>query len=605
MVEIRIYYECLEQAYHYIQPLVESAQCADAIHLVKRAQTATHFGIGALRAIHRLVIPDILITAVVRDQEIPLVIIEFSEAAKAEDHELQKTYGAVAAYLAQTFYIKVSGIKSSHKAYGAAEYNPYTTPRILRDAFGYNGYIFAQWPTNPDNPTELLRSPYYPACPPEIPILRDTIRSAVMAVYQNAKHWYDNALQLLRRTESYAQFERQVSTATSLDDLLTTWQARQARNKNPDKLRYFVRDGWVGAKINRFTHAMDPDRGILTFLSLLFDTHSIWGIYALVRPKAKGVLKSKLETLPVLQKKLRAALDKDRGGIPPWLEKELIKYAARAKRLNARVNFQRVWQEYRTEIEKSKVVTTLAYFLDGLYLNQNGVQLYWDRYALLGGHKGNFTELIRKQFGFDVNTKPTPIALVTDNVDEDEVTYAIAHRVLIPNGFRILSISYPGAQGGFAILPEPEKGLAQVRQYPDVVAVPPYLSSFDVLLDENKGMFQNAGVQSAVRQVNQYRTNPKSRRGLREALVRAKVIDQDGDIKDIVIGVGFGAVGQQTYWRPDQVDFIFRVVGRTRWAIGIFRQDLREMIPVIESGTNYPECFRIVPSSDQPPLFDD
>jgi hypothetical protein len=605
MAEIRIYYECLEQAYHFIQPIIESARCAETIKLVKRAKSANNFPAGVLRAIHQLVIPDILITAIVADKEIPLVIIEFSEAAKAEDHELQKSYGAIAAYLARAFYLKVSGIKVSDKEYGAAEYNPYTTPRILRDALKYDGYIFAQWPTNPDNPTELLRSPNSPACPPEIPILRDTIRSAVIGACKNSERWYENALNILFQAGSYAQYDRQVSAATSLKTLLGEWRARESRNKDPNKLRYFVRDGWVGAKINRFSHAMDPDRGILTFLSLLFsDTYEIFGIYALVRPKEEGLLKAKLETPTSLRRKLRAALDKDHGGLPAWLEAELEKYARRAKRLNTRINFQRVWETHRDEINKNRVVATLAYFLDGLYLNYNGIKLYWNRYALLGEAKGNFGKLVRKQFGFDIDSTPTPISEIIDGVDEDEVTYAIAHRVLIPNGFRILSISYPGAQGSCAVLPEPGKGLSQARNYPDVVAIPPDRSSFDALIGENKGMFRTTGVNSAVREVKKYRTDDESKRALRAAFVRAKVIDQNGVIKDIVIGVGFGATGQQTVWQPDAIDFIFRVVGRTQWSIGIFRQELRDMIPIIEAETRYPQCFQIVPPSNQPTLFE-
>ncbi len=605
MTEIRIYYECLEQAYHYIQPIIESAKCAESIKLVKRANSWKIFPSGVLRAIYQLIIPDILITAVVAEKEIPLVIIEFSEAAKAEDHELQKTYGAVAAYLACAFYVKVSGIKSSDKDYGAAEYNPYTTPHILRDALGYEGYIFARWPTHPDNSTELLRSPNYPACPPEIPILRDTICSAVTAVCHDSS-WYDGALKILRQTESYAQYDREVRAATSLDSLLAEWQARAARNKDPNKLRFFVRDGGVGAKIYRFSHAMDPDRGILLFLSLLLsDTHEIFGIYALVRPKEEGLLKAKMETLASLRRKLRAALDKDRNGIPAWLESELERYAHRAKKLNARLNFQRVWEKHREKIGENRVTAALAYFLDGLYLNHNGIKLYWNRYALLGERKGNFANLIRKQLGFEADSMPTPVTEVRDGVDEDEVTYAIVHRVLIPNGFRILSISYPGAQGSFAVLPEPGKGLSQARRYPDVVAIPPDRSSFDALIDENKGMFQTASVNSAVREAQKYRTDENSKNALQKALVRARVIDQNGIIKDIVIGVGFGATGQHTVWNPDTVDFIFRVVARRRWSIGIFRQELRAMIPTIESETRYPLRFQIVPPINQPTPFDE
>jgi hypothetical protein len=56
------------------------------------------------------------------------------------------------------------------------------------------------------------------------------------------------------------------------------------------------------------------------------------------------------------------------------------------------------------------------------------------------------------------------------------------------------------------------------------------------------------------------------------------------------------ATGESSTWRPDAVDFIFRIVGRTKWAIGIFRQDLRDLIPHIEGETSFPRCYRIAKS---------
>jgi hypothetical protein len=84
---------------------------------------------------------------------------------------------------------------------------------------------------------------------------------------------------------------------------------------------------------------------------------------------------------------------------------------------------------------------------------------------------------------------------------EDEVTYTIIHKVLIPNGFQIISVSYPGAQGSWAILPNPELGKAQPREYIDVIALPPSNSKIDVILNESKGMFSKSSVETDLEKI--------------------------------------------------------------------------------------------------------
>lgn len=363
-------------------------------------------------------------------------------------------------------------------------------------------------------------------------------------------------------------------------------------------MRYFVRDTWIGAKINRFSHAMDPDRGILTFLSFLFsDTHKVFGIYALVRKMA--ILKQNITDLPTLQKQLKIALEKDEWlkgsdeNFATLLAKELIKVANSATSLNQEIDFQYFWEKYQGKIAGNKVILTLAYLLDGMYLNHNGIKLTWDRRKLLGNRKGGFLDLLKDYFHFSTFTKPADIQEIKNEVDEDEVTYAITHQVLIPNGFKIISISYPGSQGGGAVLPEPEKGKEQPREYPDIIAVSPK-SNQDVILNESKGMFKQGEIEKDTAKILRYKTEANYQKALKETLVVAKVIDENDNIRNIIIGVAFGIKSNTTTtWKPDVVDFIFRVVDREKWAIGIFNQTLRDLIPIIEGKTNFPKVYKI------------
>jgi hypothetical protein len=598
MSEFRIYYECLEQAHDYIHPIVNFVTKEHfPVKLIKRPKSAERMPDGVIRAIQLLTTSDILITAVKNDVEYPLVLIEFSEAVSTEDHELQRTYGAVAAYLAGIYYVKISGNKQSEKVFGGADYNPYTTAKILVENFKYEGYIIADWETHVENTYTLLRHESFPACPPEIAILVDTIQQAVTAFLKSEETWFAESLKSLKNLPSYKEFRVKLDEGVSAEALLKNWSCREEKNNNLNKLRFFVRPDWIGAKINRFSHAMDPDRGILTFISFLFsDTRKVYGVYALVRPRGSEIMKKPVTDLASLKEKFTAALAKDENGIPTWLIEELEATVLSATTLDQQIDFQPVWEKHKDKIAKNKVVATLAFFLDGIKLNHNGITLYWDRRALLGDTNAQFLSQLKKAYHFATKSKPSSTVQEGMLVDEDEVTYALVHRVLIHNGFQIVSVSYPGSQGGGAVLPKPDLGKAQPREYPDVIALPPAKmnSDIDVILSESKGMYSLGPVTKDVSKLIRYKTEPEVNAALTETLVVAQVIGEDRILRNILIGVAFGATSKcETSWRPTEIDFIFCIKNRSRWSIGIFKQDLKDLIPVIEGDTDFPIVHKI------------
>jgi len=601
MQEIRLYYESLEQGSDYLLPMIsEVVPRGTSIKLVKRPKKANQFQNGALFSIMSFTTPDALITGTKNGIEYPLANIEFTEAVKTEDHELQRTYGALASYLSETFYIKISGHKESEKEFGGAEYNPYSTPKILIDQFNYEGYIIADWGTEKGNKFMLERNPKYPSCPPEIPILKSTIQAIVKSFLKSEKNWFENSIKNLKLTSSYKSYRKEVDKATGAKELLETWKGRRTTNLN--KLRYFVNKDWVGAKINRFSHAMDPDRGILNFISFVFsNTHKIFGIYALVRPRGNDIMKKDLYSLTILRSKLKEAIEKDRGGVPSWFTDELVKAAKNAKTQNEIINFQPVWEKHKSKISDNKVVATIAFLLDGMYLNHNGIKLIWDRRKLLGNNKGEMLDLLKTYFSSVKFLSASELVEESNEVDEDEVTYAIAHRVLIPNKFKIISISYPGSQGGGAVLPDPDLGKAQPREYPDIIALPPTRNAkIDVLLNESKGMFRQADIEKDTAKILRYKHDKKLQEALKETLVVAQVIDINDNVRNIIIGVAFGVKSNTpTTWKPDEVDFIFRITDRKKWAIGIFNQALSNLIPKIEGNTNFPTVYKLAPKQTE------
>jgi hypothetical protein len=606
MKQIRIYYESLEQGENYIKPIIEKIIDKKVVEivLVKRPKTAKDLNNGSIAAIQTMTTPDALITGIAMGKEYPLVLIEFTEAVTTEDHELQRTYGAVAAYLSNAYYLKLAGEKYSEKEFGGATYNPFSTPKIFIDKVGYEGYIIADWKTEKGNKYTLQRNFKYPSCPPDIAILTVTLQSAVSAFINSEKDWFSRSLVTLKKEQSYQTYRKQVDAATGARELLEAWKGR--RDSNLNKLRYFVKPDFVAAKINRFSHAMDPDRGILTFISFLFsETNEVFGIYALVRPRGNDLMKQDLTTPDLMRKKLDTAIEMDKGGLPDWLITEFVQVANNAKSLNDVVDFQPVWEKYKAKITENKVVMTLAYFLDGIYLNHNGICLKWDKRKLVNSTNKNFLPAFSEHLGFSTYTAPTPIIEVANEVDEDEVTYTIVHKVFIPNGFKIVSVSYPGSQGSGVVLPNPELGKAQPREYPDVIALPPANSKIDVVLNESKGMFSKSSIKKDLEKILRYKTDSKLKTALKETLFVAQVIDKNKQLKNIVIGVAFGVKnGTTTDWKPDNVDFIFRITNRNKWAIGIFKQEMHDLIQKVEGKTLFPTVYKLEKKdSNSPSLF--
>lgn len=593
MKQFRIYYESLEQGANFIKPIIQEVVGDDAeIVLVRRPKNASELNDGSVAALLTMTTPDALITGIYDNKEYPLVLIEFTEAVTTEDHELQRTYGAIAAYLAGAYYLKLAGEKESEKEFGGASYNPYSTPKIFIEKVGYEGYIIAKWETEENNPYTLQRSPDYPSCPPNINIFVSTIQCAVSAFIHSHLEWYSESLACLSQTAEYKAYRALVDNASGISELLDAWQNR--RDGNLNKLRYFVRDEWIGAKINRFGHAMDPDRGILTFISFLFsEEKDVYGIYALVRPRGNALMKQDLDSLEIMRAKLDTALDvMDKNSLPTWLVNAIKQAAANATSLSDEVDFQNVWEDHIDQITDSKVVMTIAYFLDGIYLNHNGIKLKWDRRRLLHTTDRNLLPAFANHFGFACYTAPTPIALVTDTVNEDEVSYTLVHRILKPNGFNIVSVSYPGAQGSMAVLPQPELGKAQPREYLDIIATSPTDCGIDVILNESKGMFNLSEIRKDVDKIMLYKTCAVHQQALKEALVVAQVVDPHNEVKNIVVGVSFGVKSNtRTTWNADSVDFIMRIVDRNHWSIGIFKQELLTLIPVIEGNTDFPHIY--------------
>lgn len=580
-------------------PMVENAlkelKFKAKIRLVKRVVRPEQMKDSCLRPICALANPDVLVTTVYGGREIPLIVFEFSEAVLTEDHELQKSYGACSAWLSGIFYVKISGLKQSSNKSGGADYNPYASVRMMRENAGFQGFIYAEWPLQDRDLRQLKTADGFFSCPPRVQLAQDVIVATLYGAMDSSKDWFRKARLSLKSKDSWKAFNEKVKAAPGADDLLAIWRAR-ADKRPPKNTRFFVSEDSLSAKINRFSHAMDPDRGILIFMAMIFSEgpkqRKIYGVYALERTKS---MKEEILSIDDLLYRTKKAMDKDRVSL--CFQDSVLKKIKNAQIMDADMGVEIDFHqelEHKLKIGAGKVFSTLGFFLDGIRLNHNGPLLTWDRSKLLGGGvEMDYKKLLARYFGFSSDYCPVDLRPpAADEIDEDEVTYLFVHCVLVPNNFRLVAVSYPGAQGGTPILPRPEDGISQPREYMDVIAALPGQGG-DVLLNESKGDYKRRDIERDVKKLSRYKGERKG--ALTNALIKAKILDENGGEYTVLIGVSFAIKREQKIsWSPGEVDFMFMVLGRGKWKIGVFSDLLAKRIKSHMGVSKLPELYRAV-----------
>lgn len=593
-MEIRVYYECLEQAAHYVKPLVEEGLAAlpakdrPTVRLVRNPPNARALAPGRLRAIFQLTTPDFLISVADQRSEVPVVIGEFSESVLTEDHELQRSIGAIAGAVTNAFYLKISGAKESNREHGGnIDFNPLTIARAMKDRYGYPGYIIAEWAASPSNRFLLQRDSMFLSCPArEACTLAEEIlrRVPVWAASAWRGGMLDPAVEFTRshaKDRWLASYVVRTDAVPSVDAMFMDW-SRRAEKEGWQRVTVSAESLIV--KVNRFSHAADPDRGVLTILSALA---GIWSVYARysVKPKAMAKTNSLIDAFEIQadEEDLRADF---RGLIHSALRGGATTDADITDRL----------EPIRESLLANKVLFTLTFFADGLVIHQKGdrsrLRVTWSRERLWGLKPGGLIPALRHLLIEAAETAPQSLVCVGDELVEDEIVFGLVHQILRPNGFRIVSVSYPGAQGDAAILAERTKGRSQERIYIDVIA---WLSDGShtaggISLTEAKGTLDVAAVESDVRKLVGVRDEPAKRKALDETLARLG----HGQPKFVVVGLTFGAApGFRTTWIPHDVDFLIRVSSNYDWDVATFGTRLDGAFSVRSGRLQFPARYRL------------
>jgi hypothetical protein len=602
-MEIRIYFECLEQAQNYIQFLIQKGLKLEGasnipVKLVREPKNIALSELNSVRAIYSLTTPDFLITLVSNKREIPLIFGEFSEAVITEDHELQRAIGAAASAMCGAIYLKIAGGKESERSHGGIiDFNPLTVAKILKEKMDYQGYIMGNWPCIKGKKTVLMRDRENLSCPPlgYIPIAEKTLALTGIVVREagdKIKCSHDfSALLLseLSKDKEYLSLVKGIGEADGLEELIKEWQRRATRS-HP---RIDVGSKEIVVKLNRFSHAADPDRGIIIFAALFTGKEKV-KIRYLIKKNAIADVKRLFGNF--------AHQAKEEG-----LDENLI-FAL----INSNHQGNHIFdatdsiKERMKSICKNKVVDCILEYCDGIVLHDKDdtikAEIIWDRKILFNIDSASLLSFLAETKGFKEPGKPLDLVKIQDyEINEDEVTYIVVHRVLQPNNFKLVSVSYPGAQGDAAILPERERGRAQRRMYIDVIAwLPQNSDESDLALEESKGLFNQGEVEQELAKLNEIRDEQNKKRALNETILR---LGETRTPRKIYIGIAFGLTDITTTWRPSIIDFIVRIIGRDRWESAHFGSALDYALKIREGEAGLPEVFKVLNSTSESGLL--
>ncbi len=253
---IRIYAEVLEQGIdfkEYFQSI--GIECPIINIYTKKVHGEIVSSDSLVSRIRKSKDVDVLITAICNNQEFPLLMVEYSTAVPTDDHKMQRSdvYYWGAAY--KTPIMKIYPLnKGMAQDFGGGNKITDADEIVLAK---HHGAIFypIQWHTMPDSYV-LNTKPNALSCIASNNEIKTVLSQLLKCFDGNStiESFYNSLLLNYDQQYSHILTQRNVNNIKSLITNST---------------RFRWEDDNLTVKINRFGHAMDPDRGVLFFVNML------------------------------------------------------------------------------------------------------------------------------------------------------------------------------------------------------------------------------------------------------------------------------------------------------------------------------------------------
>ena len=583
-MELRVYYESLEQSLHYLINDLKKIFPQIDIILVKKCQQSFNrngFSKKYSKNLSKILIrknPDLIITIIDNNVEYPLCVIEFSTAVFTKDHEQQRSDNFQIPIRNNIFYIKVSATKKDSGNHGGDTGYNYLEPFSLCFKKYKKLPFHIEWDVDDSNKKFVKKNEKYKSIPHQnsnfIDLVSIIINSYLSAGYQN---YEENVFSL---SMEHQHFKKWIDNLTQYSDYEDLKSINSARTEWFDFFTPLNKSNVFVLKFNRMGHAMDPERGMLTHYNTFFGDNDIFFVSKLVfnknseswfksTPKEKEI-REKLSQISNIEKSDLIDFLIKGLSIPNSLELMNIlgDMGQHVYDISNFVNqnFQFFNSALRTIFENSKSLFLSNGVNSEIFLTWEGIQPDFD-----------YTNLP------DVTTIQKRISL-----SEDDVTYITMNEVFRVNDILPVSVSYPGAQSDTPVLPDINSGRSQLRTYIDSIG----FKNESILLQENKGSFKLKEISTDISKIMKF----KEDKNYIDAIIQFSV-EQNLKVRNIIIGVGFGHSRQMlsklSECGIDKVDY-FLVISENLDTWKIFSNTDDNIFPIKTSKISYPLTFEVV-----------
>ena len=460
--EIRIYAECLEQGLDFKEYLIDTNLPIKNIYLPK-LRGEINSADSQLLKILKLKSFDLALSVIVGNSEIPILLVEYSTAVPTDDHKMQRSD---VYFWAGVFRIPVMKISPSNKGsfsrHGGGE--KISNEDEIAIALKNNAVVYLVDFPNENN--VLKTQKHRLSCvkkSKEINVILSMLIGQILK--QNCFDLvYANLLDLIKQTNK--------RDTKAIKEIFS------------DSTRFKKEGNNIVVKINRFGHAMDPDRGILFFINMLFgNVHTITR-FNIERQSwhGKESYDGLFDTFSTAKiNKIRSLISQ---GVSTTTALEIFIIAT-----DIDVKLKRI-RGTRFQIQDDEFLHFLKSYTNNVYkaifLNSKELRLYNLDDKIVCKISWNPTVVSQYRTSLQSNSHKKPIQVVSldsNSAKEDIVTFASVE-IFKKIGCEVLSVSYPGAQGDRAILIG--SGRSVKRIYVDVIASQTKQNKLYVFLHENK-----------------------------------------------------------------------------------------------------------------------
>ena len=564
--ELRIYSGCLEQGLDFKSYFLglDKDLLIKNIYPTKSRQEVSKTN-SILQKITKFKDFDIIISLISQGKEIPILLVEYSTAVPTDDHKMQRSDVYFYASIFKIPVLKISPLsKNSFGKHGGGD--KISLSQELNLTLHQKAVVyFIDWKSN--NNSILITHKERLSCIAENEQLRDILAN----LFNKCKKFTDfNAV--------YASLLQEQIELYGIKDL------QSLKKIFVDSTRFQRIEDKVIVKINRFGHAMDPDRGILYFVSQLFGLKNVITKFIIKRERMQG--KESYKTLfdglsSNIQLKLVELIAKQ-----PFDENLALEIFATATGIG--LNFTKI-DSHRYEINDNELETFLHTYTSisfkSIFLNSHKLWLCDYNNNLICEILWN-ADIIKdylKSLNTSIYTPLSLSALSFESTKEDLITYA-SIKLLKKAGCEILAVSYPDAQGDKAILIG--QGRTTKRIYLDIIATNSTKPlKIAVLLQENKERYLNLK-EDEIKLLDLRQNHFNSLDILLKKLAFKQGITRD----DIYLGLGAKWSKNATLFNVDYI-FAFDISSNTAqtiisWNIAVINFDLCDIFKPLLNSNN-------------------